>query len=305
MSYFTFSGTSRFDVKWSGVSDTGPDFYRAHSNPYFELIMVSDGPVHMETGGQRLVLNAGECLLLKPWEEHSGWHKSSSGGRFFWVQFHAEPSLRYYSSWNLLVSELKILHAYPEQLRTSSGSDGESLIVPQRFAPVRRFDLLQTFEQLIRVHEQPKGYFSFHLSILFSQLMLKIAEDALDQLNPESVFPSSFITYRKLLSLLHENYTSDCTAGFIELQLQRRYEYLCQIFSKYSGLTMRNYIQQLRVQHAKHLLLENQADVRHIAEQVGYADPLYFSKIFKKLEGIPPTDYRLRYASISSKNKTI
>lgn len=301
MSYFTFLSTSRFDVKWAGVSDTGPDFYRVHSNPYFELIMVSDGPVHLETDRERLVLNAGECIMLKPWEEHSGWHKSSAGGRFFWVQFHTQPSLRHYSSWNELISEQKILHMYPEQLRTSSDSDGESLIVPRRFAPVRRYDLLQTFEQLIRVHEQPKGYFSFHQSILFSQLMLKIAEDALDQLNPESVFPSSYITYRRLLSLLHENYTTECTAGFIELQLQRKYEYICQIFSKYSGKTIRNYIQQLRIQRAKHLLLENQSDVRYISEQVGYADPLYFSKIFKKLEGISPTDYRLQFASKSAK----
>ncbi|MGG1516531.1 AraC family transcriptional regulator [Paenibacillus oryzisoli] len=294
MSYFTFFGTSRFEVKWAGASDTGPEFYRPHSNPYYELIMVTDGPIHIDSGGERLTLHAGECLLLKPWEEHVGWNKSSLSGRIFWVQFHAEPSLRHYSSWNELVSELKTRHMYPEQLRTTDGSDGEVLIVPRRFAPVQRFDLLQAFEQLIRVHEQPKGYFTFHLSILFSQLMLKIAENALDQLNPQSVIPASFITYRKLLSLLHENYTTECHAGFIEVQLDRKYEYICQIFSKYAGLTIRNYIQQLRIQRAKQLLLETTSDIRHIAEQVGYDDPLYFSKIFKKLEGISPSEYRMR-----------
>ncbi|MFE5321576.1 helix-turn-helix domain-containing protein [Paenibacillus sp. NPDC056579] len=66
-------------------------------------------------------------------------------------------------------------------------------------------------------------------------------------------------------------------------------KYIGQIFSKYAGLTIRNYIQQLRIQSAKYLLLESLPDIRNIAEQVGYDDPLYFSKIFKKFEGISPT----------------
>jgi len=74
--------------------------------------------------------------------------------------------------------------------------------------------------------------------------------------------------------------------------LDRKYEYLCNIFKKYSGITINLYLQQLRVQRAKYLLRETDKTVQDIAFELSFENPLYFSKTFKKLEGVSPTHYR-------------
>lgn len=45
---------------------------------------------------------------------------------------------------------------------------------------------------------------------------------------------------------------------------------------------------------AKHRLIDTDEPIKEIARQCGYRDPYFFSKDFKKLTGLPPTDYRVQ-----------
>lgn len=55
---------------------------------------------------------------------------------------------------------------------------------------------------------------------------------------------------------------------------------------------MVHYMHQLKIQQAKHLLLHTAQSVQEIGQSVGYADPFYFSRIFKRVEGISPQHFR-------------
>jgi len=48
----------------------------------------------------------------------------------------------------------------------------------------------------------------------------------------------------------------------------------------------------LRIESAKSLLISSHLSVSQISEQVGYPDPLYFSRVFKKSTGMSPKEYR-------------
>jgi YesN/AraC family two-component response regulator len=80
----------------------------------------------------------------------------------------------------------------------------------------------------------------------------------------------------------------------MEKKFLRKYEYLCQLFKKYAGMSMVSYIRELRIQRAKHLLWNSSEPINEIAEQVGFPDPYYFSKVFKSIEGLSPTLFRKR-----------
>lgn len=115
--------------------------------------------------------------------------------------------------------------------------------------------------------------------------------------------PASYATYRKLIDCMHESFTTDCSAAFFESVLDRRYEYLCQIFRKYSGMTIGTYIQRLRIQKAKHLLLASGKTVQEIAMDVGLKDSFYFSRLFKKAVGMTPTRFREMKAGKSGERR--
>lgn len=67
--------------------------------------------------------------------------------------------------------------------------------------------------------------------------------------------------------------------------------YIRRIFSKYMGCTISDYLTELRLKEAEKLLEKDNLTVSQIAERVGYTDPGYFAKCFKKYYGITPTSY--------------
>ena len=68
--------------------------------------------------------------------------------------------------------------------------------------------------------------------------------------------------------------------------------YLSYLFKQKTGVTIGKYLTDTRMEHAKELLRDKKFKLYHVAEQVGYDDPNYFAKIFKKQVGVTPSEYR-------------
>lgn len=62
-------------------------------------------------------------------------------------------------------------------------------------------------------------------------------------------------------------------------------------FKQYTSLTPLQYITRNRMEKARRLLVQEEANIREVASEVGYPDVYYFSRIFKKAVGIPPYRY--------------
>lgn len=69
-------------------------------------------------------------------------------------------------------------------------------------------------------------------------------------------------------------------------------DYLSHFFKEKTGLSISDYINEVRMEHAKTLLLTTEDPVSSIAFQSGYTNIAYFSKIFKRATGMTPTKYR-------------
>lgn len=99
---------------------------------------------------------------------------------------------------------------------------------------------------------------------------------------------------RQVAQYLAANYQqpfsqSDCAALFCMSR-----EYLCRLFSKEFGTSMVNYLNNIRVSHAKELLADPRLSIREIAHMVGFEDEKYFTRQFKKKEETTPAEYRQR-----------
>lgn len=70
-------------------------------------------------------------------------------------------------------------------------------------------------------------------------------------------------------------------------------DYLRQVFRKEYGLSPMRYMIQKRIEHACHLLKGANMSISEVAQQCGFDDPYYFSRLFKKIMGVPPTKYNL------------
>ena len=63
-------------------------------------------------------------------------------------------------------------------------------------------------------------------------------------------------------------------------------------FKDYTGVTPTQYLLSLRISNAQSLLESTSYNVTEVAEIVGYQNPLYFSRLFKKQCGVSPTEFR-------------
>ncbi len=70
--------------------------------------------------------------------------------------------------------------------------------------------------------------------------------------------------------------------------------YFSRIFKDILGYNFPDYINLLRVKKAKELLLKNEISIKEICYATGYSDPNYFSKVFKKYEGMTPSEYKVK-----------
>lgn len=290
--YYSMSRLSTLDVKWADLLDTrsNKSFYRRHHNPYYELIVVAEGTVRLQAGESRLTLRMGDCCLLRPWEQHGGWQADGEGGSFFWTQFACAPGMNEFALDR--ASALNIVHAERTELRTVDIRHDDLLIIPRQYSSRSRYLLLDRFERLVETMNRPEAYFRYQATLLLAGMLHDIADGFLRQSDLDTAFPISYLTFRKLVELLNNGFETEQTKQKLERALDRKYEYLCQVFKKYADTTISHYIQQLRVQRAKYLLKHSAKSVKEIAREVGYPEPFYFSRVFKKIEGVSPLHYR-------------
>lgn len=62
-----------------------------------------------------------------------------------------------------------------------------------------------------------------------------------------------------------------------------------------TGKTPQQYISEKRVEAAKEMLLSGDEPISAVAAQCGFEDPLYFSKVFKKIVGMSPSEFKIKF----------
>jgi len=96
----------------------------------------------------------------------------------------------------------------------------------------------------------------------------------------------------QVLDYIHENYMNDISLISITEQLNISSVYMSQLFKKELGLSPIKYIINYRIDRAKYLLRETDESIYNIAVKVGFWEPKHFSKTFKRITGMTPTQYK-------------
>lgn len=122
---------------------------------------------------------------------------------------------------------------------------------------------------------------------LLEETLIKALQEVLDHLKNKEIKPVAFarqyIEENKGLHIKLEDLAKN--AGF-------SYSYFSHLFKKETGKTLTEYIQMVRIETAKKLLVEKERSVSEVAELVGYSDIKFFTKQFKKALGVSPNEYR-------------
>jgi len=107
-----------------------------------------------------------------------------------------------------------------------------------------------------------------------------------------TLIPSENNEITKVLQYLKRNFNQSITLKDMAKQISVSERTFIRYFKKATGELPNQYLQKLRVEKAKQLLLNTQDSFEHITYCVGYSNASTFRKVFKKKTGLNPTEYR-------------
>ena len=91
---------------------------------------------------------------------------------------------------------------------------------------------------------------------------------------------------------IHEHYTEQLSLGRVAKAVNTSTFYFCKMFKKTTGVNFTDYLSQMRIEKSKSLLLNPDLRVSEIAFAVGFQSLTHFNRVFKKIVGQSPTQYR-------------
>lgn len=97
---------------------------------------------------------------------------------------------------------------------------------------------------------------------------------------------------QNIINYISFNLTADLSLNALSEEFMLNSSYLSTLFKKETGVTLTNFVNNKRIEHAIYLLNTTQSAIQDVAAQCGINDVNYFTKLFKKLKNMTPTQYR-------------
>ena len=91
---------------------------------------------------------------------------------------------------------------------------------------------------------------------------------------------------------IHDNYMYDLSMQDLAQMMNYSEAYFCKLFKQYFNKNFTAYLTEYRVKVAKKMLEQPTVNVKEVGKAVGYMDSNYFARVFKRITGKTPTEYR-------------
>ena len=95
-----------------------------------------------------------------------------------------------------------------------------------------------------------------------------------------------------IMRFMQEHLKEDVSLSMLSDEFHMNPQYISQLFKSEMGVGFLAYLTNIRMEHAKKLLLASSLSIGEISEESGYGDYRVFTKAFKKSEGVTPSQFR-------------
>lgn len=142
---------------------------------------------------------------------------------------------------------------------------------------------------------QEIGSMEFLIKPLRPQILIDIIGKVLAQI-PETPKRKMNLKIEAIVDFIESHLNQDLTLSYVAERMNLSSYYLSKIFKKELGVNFVKYVTERKMDKAKELLKDNEIPIVNIAFEIGYPEPSYFTKVFKKVENMTPSQYRNQYS---------
>ena len=262
--------------------------YPVHWHDFIELIFIKKGYLQTTIKNTTFTIDEKELLVLMPGELHSFYYEGGKILEYIVIQIDSDIFQ------NAAVDSREISAVYPYLF---------NYWAPRSFLcsyeEVKKERVLPLINKLnSETQKKEPGYDLSVRAGLLELFVWILRRRTLDiQLSAEA---GNISIYRKLqpaLNYIWEHYKENITTNELAEKVNISTPHFCRIFKKLTGYSFHFYLRSLRSVEATRLLLTTDNSIGQIASLVGYNDVNFFIRIFKKQSGIPPLQYKKKYAA--------
>lgn len=229
----------------------------------YQLLYIASGRAYFTVNETEHTLQAGSMVIYRPWERQDYIYYGEDQPEIYWVHFTG--------------SEVESLLA-GYGISEAVFSCGNSAVYGQLFTQM--------------LTELQRGWVDFEelLAMYLRQIFVQIRRNGeKEQLVMKSAAQEEM---SKALEYFHQHYMENISIAGYAQSRGMSVSWFLRCFKQHTQLSPMQYITALRINNAINLLNNTGCNVSQIASMVGYENPLYFSRIFKKIKGVSPSTYR-------------
>lgn len=236
---------------------------RPLGRPDYQILYISSGKATFYINGEPREVPAGHMVIYPPRSLQQYAYYLEDKPEVYWLHFTGEDA---------------------QTLIKDAGFSGDHILYTGISAKYQ--DL---FLSMIKELQLPRPCSEELSSLYLRQLFL-----TLKRLKEEGGYKKTEIKeeMEQAIHYFHENFTRDIQVEEYAKRLHMSTCWFIRSFKQYAGMPPGKYITSIRVNKAKELLESTDYTVGEIGAIIGYENPLYFSRIFKKQTGLSPAEYR-------------
>lgn len=244
------------------------------------FIYIVSGHMKIWEDGTEYVVNEKNAFFLKKGLHHYGKAEIPGGTTWYYIHFHDGPD----------TENARIFNEYSPPAVSGEFSEGDydqCIRLPKLIKVDNPRLIERKLDALTQLCKSSNDLRMAYLSYgamelffdLFNQERSRLEQDRAD------------IITRRLILYLESNTARKLTSREISSHICMNYNYVSGLFKEKTGMSIMEYHERVRMSEAAGLLRSSGLNVSEISDRLGFSDPLYFSRVFKKVMGYSPSEF--------------
>lgn len=241
--------------------------YRPRGRVDFQIIYIAAGcgHFHFDTVDNEIIVPAGNIVIFRPKELQKYEYYGKDKTEVYWIHFTGSD-----------VKNILRKYGFPDN---------------ERIFPVgTSMEYERIFKRIIIELQRCQDNYEEMLTLLLRHLLIIFQRE----LSREQVLKNEYLDHEMdtAVTYFNENYNRDINIEEYATSKGMSVSWFIRSFKKFTGSTPMQFIVALRVNNAQVLLETTNYSINEISKIVGYDNQLYFSRLFHKLKGFSPREYR-------------
>lgn len=268
-----------FLVSYQCLSEYDSNSFMWHCHPEIEITYVKEGSMHYRINNRSFHLKEGDIIFCNSNALHSGEMENQEDCSYIPITFDPKLIYGFFQS--------TICTRYVDPVIQNLAVCAVHIDYSEKWHETFRDRMLE----VISLDKKKPDFYELDISIRMQLLWRLLVEHLPHQPVSTTSDFTEYVRIRRILSYIEQNYMNQITLDDISEHIHLCESECTRLFKRHMNTTLFSFLQEYRIERSLEYL-NTKESISSIAEKTGFSDSNYYSKVFSKIKGCSPREYR-------------